>query len=569
MPYCFDKFIGLGNKQDNYALGYAQVAENIDLSCGRLDPWRTPLLVDSVPDNAESIFLKNGKFRYATSRGVSVVHSLTGMEFISDPCDCIYFRKDWCEQDKRALGLPRPPEPIITPLSPLPTNDDCWKPELITAKITFESRCGHYKYESQPGPVSNQIKCSIDDEISIEIPAFDPGKYIIDTVCVYLSYTTWDVSQGLHGYPALGRNLQGRAPEVVDTNFETNVEIDCFKVAEITFDPQGNSLVITKDKCFGKTITTTGWRAPDPGMCLAGESDTGSLVAYDKKCLYFSVRNKPHAWRLADLMYFGSDIQFACHTNLTTYVFTKEGDLFIVQDDNDCTVKGSCRSVRHIQGIPKPCVDKFNANKAVLCGRWGVLYPSDCGIVQLTPDGGMSVVLNTDKGKFAWCNPISLTRYKDQVFINGFEYPMVMTVPLMFSRADQQGSLSTLSVCVKCWYESCGDLYALDFDGKIYKWDAGDECMRMRYKSTVVRIPGVTLNTMSLEYTEEYTGCGTVTLFKNNKPNQTKLISDCNPVKLPRISNAKTFCWEYNGEASVNRVCFGGSLQDISVAAAA
>lgn len=569
MPYCFENFSGLATKSDNLLAGFASVAENVDLTCGRLDPWRTPLLIGEVPENAESIFYKNGKFRYSPNKGVTVVHSISGLEFSSDPCDCLYFRKDWCEPEKRALGLPRPPEPTITGLSPPPTDEDCWTPELTTVKITFQSRCGHYKYESQPSVVSNQIKCKIDDEIQVDIPAFNDDKFIIDTVCVYVSQTTWDVSQGLHGYPTLGTNSQGRTAEGTDSNFETNVDVGCYKIAEIPFVAGGQSFVITKDKCLGELLTTVGWAAPEPGLCLAGESNTGSLVAYDEYCVRFSVRNSPHAWRFADIMSFGSRIRFACHKNLFTYVFTEDCTLYIITDDNDCTVKGSCRSVQRVCDVPLPCISKFNANKATLCGNYGVIYPADSGLIHIAPDGTITNRLPTDKRDFIWQNDISLAFYEDKVFINGFEKAYIMTLPLRAGYPqDRPTTLSTYSQCVKCWVEQCGRLFMLDFDGKVYEWDKGDKCLHIRYRQNRTRIQGVNLTTMSVEYDGDHANCSTFTLLKDDKKHQVKTIRDCEALRITRLNNAKSFTWQYDGTDSVERVCFGTSRQDLGVAAA-
>lgn len=573
MPYCFQNFVGIQGKSDSFSEGYATIAENIDLSCGRLDPWRTPLAVASVPSDTHSVFLKQGKFRYAQSAGVSVVQSLTGMCFMSDPCDCISFRKDWCSDDKRALGLPRPPEPLLTSQEPPKTDADCWKPENTSAKITFKSRCGHYVYESQPSCFSQPVKASVEDKLCIDIPAFDPGKYVIDTVCVYLNYSTWDVSGGLHGYPALGRNLEGRAPEDVATNFETNVEMCCYKVAEVAFDPNGMKVFIEKDKCFGNLLITEGWRAPDPGLCLAGESLTGSLVAYDEYCLYFSVRNNPHAWRMADQMYFGSRIIYACHKGLQTYVFTEDCKMFIVVDDNDPAEKGSCRSVRQTCDIPKPCVSKFNADKATICGEHGIVYPSEEGVILVSPEGSVGNILPTDKNRFIWRHPISMARHRNQLFITGFHVPYVMSTSFLGTQIDRPNTLSTLSFCVDCFFEDCGQVYAISC-GQVYKWDAGTECLPMRYKSNILRIQGLNLTTIAIEYTdvganESVAGLNSVSTIVDGSVQQVKCLSDCQSRRIQRISNAKTFCFEYNGTASVQRICLGSSLQDLGVAQAA
>lgn len=544
---------------------YADIARNVDLSQGRLDPWRCPTLVHDAGD-AKSVHVKKGKWRAWDADGISVHRSNAGYCYVSNPCDCLHRIKDWCKDMPVPVGLPRPDPVEISGGEPV----DDWCNELVTVYITYLNDCWE---EGAPSRPSNALKCKKDDVINISIPPPPTDKYPIDRVCVYMSHTTWDPTQGMHD----PRTQQ--TGSILSNNFETAGDVDCFKVMEV---PVGQSSVsIECGAPCGRTMRSQGWLPPPEDMCLAGETETGSLVGFTKECLMFSERNQHHAWPIRNMMSFGCDIQYACAYNLTVFVITTDCRLYLVRDDTDCrdeTVK--CRSVLNAGNVPPLCVDKKQARKQVICDRRGFYWVSPEGLMRVdennpTPINTTSPFMTETQWAMACPAQARIGTYRGSIFMTmpGFSGVMDNNINGHYPQSADptQGipqNLTELSYCPECWIEDdCGGLYMQDCDGKIYEWNTGDECMPMTYRTTPVYSSGRHTTSAQLEYSGisrcENAGCkNNFSIYADGKLRCVSAINTPRPFRTKRV-RGHDMAVGYHGTSSVRRMCLGSSFGDL------
>lgn len=567
---CWDTFRGIQPRLDSRSKQgvYAEVARNVDLSQGRLDPWRCPTLVHEA-EGKKSAHIKHGKWRTWDACGISVIPSVTGACYISNPCDCLHVLKDWCSGTPVPVGLPRPDPVSVANQNGEPAPE--WCNELITVHITYLNDCWQ---EGPPSRASAQVKCAKGDTLRLTIPPPPTDKYPIDRVCIYMSHTTWDATQGFHD-----PNVQ-QTGAILSNNFETGADVDCFKVAEI---PLGTSVVdIDCEAPCGRRMRSQGWNPPPHDMCLAGESETGSLVGFTEDCLMFSERNMHHAWPVRNMMTFGSKIAYACHYNTTTFVLTCDCKLFLVRDDTDCreeTVK--CRSVLNAGNVPGLCGDKKSARKQVICDRRGFYWVSDQGLMRV--DETNPVPINTTapymtERQWAEAGPSSATigTYRGSIFMTmpGFSGVLDNNVngayPGSLDPTAQviPQNLTELSYCPDCWIDDdCGGLYMQDCDGKIYEWNTGDSCMPMTYRSVPLYTAGLHLSTAQVEYSAvsrcEDAGCKNNFLtYVDGKLRGVASLSTPRPFRTKRV-RGHNVAVGYHGTSSVRRLCLGSSLGDL------
>lgn len=585
MPVCLTGLRGLAPRLDPYAGNgiFAEIALNVDLSRGRLDPWRMPSKCTTLPENHKSAFIKKCKWRSFESETVSLVDSVTGRCYISNPCDeCTWFYKDWCVDELRPLGVPRPETPELVNNSPVPTDDDCWTPELVHVRITYLNDC--YE-ESRPSRPSNAVKCKKGDSLTIIVPPCPDDKFNVQRVCVYISQTTWDaLGQGgsaFHQTPSIGQDTRAVSAEITP-NFETNVDIDYFKILEIPKNTNQTAVDFECDTPCGKRLATKQWYQPKPNMCISGESESGSLVGWTDEALMYSVRNKHHAWPTANIMTFGAQIEYVCSFGLQTLVLTCDGNAFLVTDDVDCTVSeaGACRSVTRLGKVPRICLDKFRSHKAVYCDRMGVLYPSREGLIRVGWDGSMANLTSSWIHCRQWeqeclCN-FSMAERKGMLFmtVGSKSYVLDINMDGLVSGEIHQANLTELSLRPRCWISDCdGDLYLLDCDGCIYQFDSGSRFMEIHYKTGPIPTGGLNFNTMQIDYadTDRCTtfpeSCGGLAVYADGKKITTKVVNSTRPLRMRRVTRAHTICLEYRGRRAVRRLCLGGSLSDIGTAA--
>lgn len=495
MTYCVDQFQGLIPRLDEAALpgNAALIARDVNLSHGRIDSWRTPLVVEDFMQPVHSIHSVDGHWRGFTRECLEFVTARPCKDtYVSQPCEIPLLVKDWCSADPRciALGVPVPDAPEVVSYGPEITEPDQFT-ESRSYAITYCNDC----FEGSPSKLTDPIKADKDSSVVLRICPPEDTEYEVTHVNIYVTHDTWDVSQG---YNSESQDDISSGLHAVD-----GARVECFLVGSVDMrdgcvefsDSPGSAATR-----LGRSLTTEGFLPPIRGLIIFGETDRGSLVGGVGNRIYFSERNAHWAWPTRNCHILNCEFRGGCVMGNSVIVLT-EANPYIILDDAEGLYDGS--AARTITELPvsQPLVSR----KSLVCTNTGATYASDTGIVRVTSDGAVDMLSTTHFTPEDWSllDPASIraAEYRGSYFFTSTGFSG--SFDLNLGGLSAPGPLNLTEVCARpdCWKTNKeGDLFFLQ-DDVLYKWNAGPDWMPHDYLSAVTELPRpLSLTAARVEY---------------------------------------------------------------------
>lgn len=506
----------------------ATEAIDVDLSSGRIDLWREPVLVQSIGCACSGIFCQckfhphKHKEDYLVRVGCDAI--------LSGPCTLCpqYFCGD---RAGKAIGYPAPVlEPVATVLEPV--NDDCYT-ELRSYFYTYGNHCE----EGAPSPAALSVKADKDTCVRVEVPPYVPDDcpYDVTTVRIYRTAAMGvlgnSASESPTGYltPMNGGPVSNPEPPwTLDNNSETG----CFMVAEI---PIGDLPAAYEDKGdaieadMGRFMTSEQACPPEKNSCIVGETSNGSLVGFFGNVVTFSERNEHWAWPYRNQICFeGECIRDVCVIRNSVLV-TTNAKSYLVLDDSDCS-----------GDIPRTVVESTTPTPGCsrsFCTREGAVFASRDGLYLMREEGQLTnltkgIISKRDWECYGLCD-MTLAEYCGQLFITMPGFSGVL-IPGSANRTTQ---LSHLSICPNCWItDDSGELF-FTFGGDLYQWDAGSEYMQGTWASGYWPMNYLPVGALMLDFSgispkESWCEQAVVELFVDECLDACVQVGNCEPVRF-------------------------------------
>lgn len=452
----------------------ADIAHNVKLWHGRLDPWRAPLLCKSVL-NACAAHVRDCCWRTSEDPCTRFVDILCGPTIISSPTTLPAVIEDFCDENEQIcpLGFPCPDQPVVTQNT---SSAECHMSELRAYLIAYGDEC----LTGAPSPMSTVFTCANkDDKFTLTLPP-PPATYCnVTKIYIYRLAATLDMENG-HNHPSREHRAQG------DTTLDAN-DADCFlvgcvDVGETTFCDQGG--VLESQIC--ESIISEDWDAPPCGLVIHGMFDSGALVGSIGDKLMFSEFNTHHAWPCKYELTMECEIITVCVCDTFAFVFTT-GGISIVRDDLEA-METFCRPKVDIKR-PLPICN----HKAVVCSNGQAIFASKNGIYRVDSTGQVQNL--TDRiGVDNWLemDPASmrLGLYDGRIMMTSDRFSGVYDIDIYGDGTPASNTLSTIDPCPQCWInDKQGNLYMLGSEG-ISQWDKGEQYMDMHWRTAEKHYPG-------------------------------------------------------------------------------
>lgn len=553
MTYCVDQFQGLVPVLDSHALpvNAALCAKDVDLSHGRIDPWREPLEIHDLGDDVNAAHVvdccwvgyPNPCTKFYTSDAMK-------QTYISVPCECPLVHKDWCNPTSQpiTLGLPVGETPTILSNTPVTEVDEYTESRLYVT--TFCGPCG----EGAPSLPTAAIKADKDSVVTLEVCPPTDTKYEVTHVNIYATHDTWDVTTG----------FKTNDSSAVSAGFIAvdGSRVECFLVGSV---PVSGSCVQFTDsgddatQRLGRSLVTEGFNPPPEGLCIVGETDAGSLVGFVGKNLYLSERFAHWAWPSGNRHLLSCEICAVCVMGDTVVVLT-DGNPYILTDN----AVGGYEQSRARTIVELPISAPAVSEKSVVCTNTGVVYASHRGLMRVTPQGQVDSLSATHFGPDDWqekVDPYTIraAEFNGAYFFTSNRFSGIFDLNLRGQSATGLQNLTHLSVFPECWItDKHGDLHFL-IGGKIFLWDAGPQYMTYTYRTAYFPLNGQSLTAAQIEYSgisrsERLSNPSSITINSDGRTRCVRHVNHKCPFRIS-VNNAWDIQVELTGTRSIRRVC--------------
>ena len=448
------------SKGCNLPPDYAVCAENLNQSTGRFEPWRSPVPLISFKEPVRVAHLSHCCWTGTDLCGAKYVDAgLDTKTYLSAPERRPLVTDDICCPDWCFLGYPVP-DPIQLYPDPESTVDKGPDAQSRTYRITYGTDC-------EEGPASCPSEALVGDKnsrVGLLLPSPPDQAWCATHVNIYRSESLWDPSTGL--YSTQISDLEGGYTS-------TSTDQDYFLVAQVPISTR--AWIDQSTECEGKLLTTADLLPPREGSQVAGETQSGSLVIWNDRTLWFSERNKYWGFPLKTAHDFPEPIRNVLVCLDLVYVLTCS-EVYLLSDEVDCR-ESTIRVPRLVKDAPgvsdDTCVSELSS---------GVLYSSDAGLVHVRPDRSYRLVSDPAFGRDDWhsLGPIRAVTITNQNVIlstDQREYVWVLSL-------DENGylppDLTTLSFRVDQWIVGANDnrLYFL-VNNEVYEFNIGADYMDM------------------------------------------------------------------------------------------
>ena len=565
-------FGGMRPRDGRYfgAPGRAELARDVKLWHGTLEPWRYPSkdictgqdkickmhkqdCCWVVSDNPCANFTRG-------DTDCNIVYSTEHMPWPAyailpdDCCDCAVPELEWCR-----LGIPKPVnEPVVTDLGTLTPpvdgpNDTMWKSDAYE-QIKREPRSYIYTFvnelgeESAPSDPSEVFDVDIDSPATIQaiIPALEDG-FKVESIRIY------------RGVPTAG-NLG--TPGQLDTKTASGGQGPFYQAVESTF-------LFVGEVPFTEGILT--FTDDPPPECLKNliMTENGTLVGSEGKNVWFSEPWRFHAW--------------SCHLNLDygvealgfqdglIYVATNSYPYIIRQDygEEDCKC---CRDVTMI-----------TTKAPITCKRSMVKTPQ--GFIWATLTGLVKVsgpMLRVDTHNYMaeddWAKYFPHKIYGE--YWKGLYFGFNGSKGFIWDVTDGAHSdqflgdstkLVELSLTPDTVYATDQDELYMSFDGDIYRWDSSDTFMPYLWRSQI-NVEGGLRNYSAMKVvfkdwlrTRKAPNPVNIRFYADDKLVFTRQVNCSRPFRLPKGFDALNFQIEISGIEEVMEVHMATSMQELTL----
>ena len=529
---------------------YAQHAENLNTTSGRFQPWRCPEQVLQFHEPIRVAHVSDCCWTGTHACGAHYIDAgIDKKTYLSGPGEHQpMVTADVCDPDWCALGYPVPDAPQLLP----DTCDRLTKgpdTEQRTYRITYGTDC-------EEGPAScptDPIMVSKGYRVGLILPPPPEDQWCATHVNIYRSQSLWDASTGLYGTEI--SDIEGGY-----TNSVT--EQDYFLVARLPILTP--SWVDQDTECEGKLLTTQDLLPPRAGSQVAGETDSGSLVIWHDRTLWFSERNKYWGFPLKTAHDFPDQILGVEVCRDSVVVMTCR-ETYVLSDAVECS-ESTIRVPVHVKGAPpvSPCSGK-TGTVASAVGMNGVLYSSREGLVLLDLAGSYRVVSGRAFDKDSWnsLGPIrALTISGDKVILSTHQVEYLWVLSL-----DEQGllpaDLTTLSFRVDQWINEPDNALYFLVDNTIYEFDKGPEYMSMDWRQAEqVSSQKTRISAIKADYVKKNgQNKNKVEVYREGSLSSSKTLGD----KGSRIRGSAAFCNQLRirGKVPMCSISYGQGINNI------
>lgn len=530
----------------------ADIAHNVKLWHGRLDPWRAPKLCHPV-ENACSAHVRDCCWRVSSDPCTRYVDVLCGPTIISSPTTLPSVIENFCDADEQIcpLGFPCPETPDVTQLS---SSSACHMSELRAYMIAFGDECVY----GAPSDASEVINCTNkDDEFQLSLPTSAPDPYCnVTKVWIFRLAATLDVTDG-HNHGSREHRAQGFSnPAAAD--------VDCFLVGCVDL---GTSTFIDTGSVLESQICSAAvsedWDAPPCGLVVHGMFDSGALVGSLGDKLLFSEFNTHHAWPCKYEITMDCPIIEVCVCDTFAFVFTEQG-VSIVRD----TIEALDTFCRPKQDIKRPL--PLCWHKGVVCTNGQAVFVTKTGLFRIDSQGqvqNLSQTMGVDNWREMDPGSMRLGIYDGRVMMTSSRFSGIYDIDLYGDGTASSNTLSTIGVCPTCWLnDKQGNLYFLGPEG-VYQWDAGEQHLDMHWRSAERHYPGMSYTTAArIDHTRPFgrktRGLDTsqLTIYADGCAVYGRSVDHNNPFRVPRC-RAQSFGIEVRGRRSISSVTLGASIR--------
>lgn len=545
--------------------GLASNSSNLDYRSSSLRPWQTPAICHTVdkgfcierfnlrrelnPKQPDCCcFDVSHSAGTYWSEGAPATFTLYRSGCAGRPeflCD----RRD-CKQNWQPLGVPVPLKPPSVGGSP---DRGCSTVRIYA--LTYMNDCGH---EGAPGITSMLLQPDGATGNTIIIP---PSPVGVSQVNIYRLQSTWDVTEGLRS-----ANDDELNPSQILKGYEkVNTEADFFWVGSVSADSTAPTQFVddVTDDCLGRLLTTHYYLPPPANLSQVQYINTGRVVGFTGKDLYFSERNFTHAFPPKGRVSLQDDIVAIRVLNAAVFVLT-EGNAYVVQDIQECdSDKPICRAV-----LKADYAYPIRSHTSAVVTDRGVIYASDRGLVLLDDQARSTVLTETLYDQTDW------QKISPQTI-----HAVWWHDTYVFSSGVKSGFIPFTSDQPQVYYTTIhAAAWTVDFEGnllcavgnRIYRWSQGKRWMTYLWRSGVFRFPKpVSLAAMEVVQDEQvHEGAYTNNNFMSLDRGKTtfhRIIDSEDWVRLPRCSS-KSFQIQIRGQRPVYSVSLATNISSLGVA---
>ena len=504
---------------------FAEIAENVNVTSSRFEPWRQSVELLTFPFTVCRAHIRNCCWTGTDDPHATYVDAgVDRKTYLSSPTDRPMVTDTVCDIEWTCLGYPVPADPTLHP-----DPGECVvkgpDTEYRSYLITYGTDCE----EGPPSCPSEHLLLNKDSSVGLALPTPPEAKWGATTVRVYRSQSTWDSSKGFVDFN----------PNALDTAFtSTQTDADYFLISEL--DINAGYYIDTGVEETGEVLTSEDLLPPPEGAIIAGDTESGSLVAWWDKTLSFSHRNEYWGFPLGGYHDFPFCIQDVKICGNSVFVIT-QGGVYLATDTGDCK-ESLERSILEVKSAPPPAA-------CVSCSELptGVLYTSPEGLVYLTQQGDVSIASRTAFEKDDWrqlgtirelstgCGLILLSTDQGEVLWElSFDKDRLLPADVY-----------TLSFPVQHWLEDDQDnLYYLQGD-TVFQFNSGPDYMMMDWLQSEQRTQRKKrLSTIEVEYVKKNSpnhnvmsvyrdGCESATEVMGHKPLRIRSSSsDCTQIRV-------------------------------------
>lgn len=444
----------------NLPANFAERAENINLSSGRFEPWRQSVEFVRFDRPVVKAHHRDGCWTATHRHDVTYVDAGVACKktYGSCPGERPIVTNSLCCEDWTYLGYPVPDTPVAFP-DPCEDLEKRPDTEQVTYRITYENDCG------EEGPAScptDAVAANKDSRIGLMFPEPPDCKWGVNFVNIYRSRSLWDPET----------RVTNRGENTFAGWASADTEQDWFLVAQVPVSTR--NYVDEGTEAVGRLLVTDDMLPPREGAIVAGETESGSMVLWHERSIWFSKRNQYWGFPLKTAHDFPACITDVCVCRDDVYVLTTEG-AFHVSDAVDCAAS-SCRPVRELKESPASLTPRSCAGF-----QGGVFYSSPEGLALATAEGSVRIVSSRAFAKDDWnlLGPIrGLTIACGHLLIHTDRETLVWQMAF-----DESGLLpadvTTLSFNPDSWMAGEQDQLYYVLDNRVYLFNAGAEYMQM------------------------------------------------------------------------------------------
>lgn len=504
---------------------YAQEARNTRMSDGALGPLREPALIHQFAGTPASFYRHRGEWLSWDAAGVRAVPGPVAQNRLYYTGDGLPKLYDPTTESVMLLRLDAPATAATLTVNGASDPDLI---EAITYTFTFVTDMGE---ESAPAPASAAVNWS-------------PGQTV----------TVSNFADEMAGRRIVKRRLYRSQTSALGTT-------DFYFVADIPI--ASNSYIHNlATHPINEVIPSTDFDTPPDDMQGIVEMPNGMMAAYAGKELLFSEPYKPHAWPQAYRLALAHEIRgiaaFGSHLAIVT-----EGPPYLAQGSHPSNM------MLERMDTDLPCV----SSAGLVDLGYTALYPSNDGLVQITPAGAQIVskpLFTRDQWAALGPETIVAAKYDGRYHFTYQGAAGARPIGVI----DLSGELpffyegDTEAAAVAMASDSAtGRMHMLDATGAVIEWDAEDaEPVAFRWRSKLHWLTSATNYGAILIDTDAPLGPGewiTVTLIADETVRDT-ITTVLEPVPLPAGYLAQRVELVIEGNATVNAISLADGFEELA-----